>query len=71
MAENKVYPVIEIELDGPQVETPYQPLPQEQQNELDHEQEKVGGKLCATCLPLHQISLSLAVKFVCYFPRIC
>ena len=68
MAEKKVYPVVEIELDGPQVETPYQPLPQEQQNELDHEQEKVGGKLCATCLPLHQISLFLAVKICLLLP---
>ena len=43
--ENKVYPeeqVIEIELDTSIVETPYQSLPQEQQNGLDSEELKVG-----------------------------
>ena len=45
-SENKLYPVVEIELDGPQVDTPYQPLPQEQQSGLDRDLEKVGGKLC-------------------------
>lgn len=51
-SENKVYPVlgkeqvIEIELDASQVKTPYQSLPQEQQNGLDHEELKVGEKWC-------------------------
>ena len=50
-SENKVYPVldnehvIEIELDASQAETPYQSLPQDQQNGLDHEELKVGAKI--------------------------
>ena len=65
--EGKIYPVVEIELEEAQVQTPYQPLPrQEQQNGLDLEEWKVGDekKMAVLCFATPNSFASNNQRFV-------